>query len=324
MVERLVANEKVEGSTPFARSKNMSKIITSFFQKYVGSRDIRTFKNNFFYYIFFRLIRGHLNSKIIIKIYNFFVFASNRKNQMSHSLLRKCDFEDIQEIKLINYIGKDSLIYLFDCGANFGFYSLYVASKNENNKIMAFEASPSTYLDMKKNIDLNNFHSIKLNNLAVSNIENLNLNLNESEKDWESSIVHSDFKNKSNVSVKSITLDSIVKNQIFDDYTVIIKLDVEGHEMNVIEGGLSLIKKCSPVIILEFSKFINKDKNFDYSYLRNFLNKYNYNIYNAEYKITDLETVINEINRLPKDMYGIGNNFLIKKGSKIERIIQNV
>ena len=25
MVERLVANEKVEGSTPFARSKNMSK-----------------------------------------------------------------------------------------------------------------------------------------------------------------------------------------------------------------------------------------------------------------------------------------------------------
>ncbi len=27
MVERLVANEKVEGSTPFARSKNMSKLL---------------------------------------------------------------------------------------------------------------------------------------------------------------------------------------------------------------------------------------------------------------------------------------------------------
>ncbi len=324
MVERLVANEKVEGSTPFARSKNMSKIITRFFQKYVGSQDIRTFKNNFFYYIIFRLIRGHLSSKITIKIYNFFVSASNRKNEMSYSLLRKCDFEDIQEIKLINYIAKDSLIYLFDCGANFGFYSLYVASKNENNKIMAFEASPSTYLDLIKNVKLNNFHSIKLNNLAVSNTENLNLNFNESEKDWESSIVHSDFKNKSKILVKSTTLDSIVKNKILDEYTVIIKLDVEGHEMNVIEGGLSLIRKYSPIIILEFSKFINKNKNFNYSYLRNFLKKYDYNIYNTKYEITDLETVINEINRLPNDMYGIGNNFLIKKGSKVENIIKSV
>ena len=41
-------------------------------------------------------------------------------------------------------------------------------------------------------------------------------------------------------------------------------------------------------------------------------------------KITSLEKVLDEINKLPNNMYGIGNNFLIKKGSKIEKIIKNV
>ena len=81
------------------------------------------------------------------------------------------------------------------------------------------------------------------------------------ENDWESSISHSDFENKSKIFIKSTTLDAVTKKQVFDDYAVIIKLDVEGHEMNVMDGSLCLIKKCSPLIILEFSKFIRKDKN---------------------------------------------------------------
>ncbi len=324
VVERLVANEKVEGSTPFARSIYMFGKITNVFQNYVSSRDIRQFKKNFFYYIFFRLIRKKLNSKIKIKIYNFYILASNKKNEMSHSLLRKCDFEDIQEIRLINSIAKNSLIYLFDCGSNFGFYSLYIASKNKKNKIVAFEASPFTYMDMKKNISLNNFSSIKINNLAVSNTENLKLTFYESENDWESSITHSNFSSKSKILVKTTTLDVLTKKQIFDNYTVIIKLDVEGHEMNVIDGSLSLIKKCSPIIILEFSKFINKDKNYNYSYLKSFLINYDYDIYNAKYEITTLENILDEIKNLPNNMYGIGNNFLIKRGSNMEKIIKNV
>ena len=108
---------------------------------------------------------------------------------------------------------------------------------------MAFEASPTTFLEMQKNIEINNYVSIKINNLAVSNNENLKLTFNESENDWESSISHSDFENKSKIFIKSTTLDAVTKKQVFDDYAVIIKLDVEGHEMNVMDGSLSLIKK---------------------------------------------------------------------------------
>ena len=324
MVERLVANEKVEGSTPFARSKIMFNFITIIFQKYVYSRDLRQFKKNFIYYAFFRLIRKTLTSKIKIKIYNIDIWASNKKNEMSHSLLRKCDFEDNQEIRLIDKINKDYLIYLFDCGANFGFYSLYVASKNKENKVCSFEASPSTFYEMKQNINLNKYKTIEAKNLAVSNVDGEMLNFFESEKDWESSISHSNFKNKSKIEVNSVTLDNFSKSKDLNKYSIIIKLDVEGHEMQVIDGSLSLIKKHSPIIILEFSKFIKNNKNYDYSYLKNFLTKYNYYIYNSKYELTSLEKIIYQIENLPNNMYGIGNIFLIKQKSKFENIIQNV
>ena len=47
MVERLVANEKVEGSNPFARSikniVNNQNLATKLFQKYIDKKDIRIF-----------------------------------------------------------------------------------------------------------------------------------------------------------------------------------------------------------------------------------------------------------------------------------------
>jgi len=45
-------------------------------QKYLSNKDIREFRNNLFYYLFFRLIRKFLRGDIKIKIFNFFICAS--------------------------------------------------------------------------------------------------------------------------------------------------------------------------------------------------------------------------------------------------------
>ena len=109
MVERLVANEKVEGSTPFARSIKMSKskILTSLFQKFLNDRDIRRFKSNFFYYLLFRLIRNFLAYDLIIKIYNFKIFGSIKKNETSYFLLKKCEFGDYEELQTIKKLSEN-------------------------------------------------------------------------------------------------------------------------------------------------------------------------------------------------------------------------
>ena len=59
-----------------------------------------------------------------------------------------------------------------------------------------------------------------------------------------------------------VKIDSLLKQYSLKDYTVIIKLDVEGNEINVIKGALEAIKKSEPLIIIEFSKYIFGNKKF--------------------------------------------------------------
>ena len=302
----------------------MANLLTKLFQKYIFYKDIRKFRNNFFYYIFFRIVRSKLNSKIRVKIYNFEIVANYRKNSMSFSVIIKCDFNDHKELKFLDIICNYENIFLFDCGSNFGFYSLYVASRKNKNKIIAFEASPNTFRELEENIKLNSFSSIQAMNLAISNTDKGEVSFYESEKDWESSINHLNFKKKSELKISSTTLDKVSKKKDLKNYAVVIKLDVEGHEMNVIEGGLDLISNYSPLIIIEFSKFIGQNEKFNYLYLEDFLKKFDYEIYNINYQRTELDALIKEMNKLPKNMYGIGNNFLVKKKSNFEKIIKNV
>ena len=301
----------------------MKSFLTHIFQAHVDNKDIRNFRRNFFYYIFYRAIRRFLNRDIKVKIYNFFVWCSFRKNKMSHSIIRKCDFEDLKELNLIKIRSEDKSTLIFDCGSNFGFYSLYLASLNENNQVIAFEASPKTYQELKKNIEENEFKNIQCHNLALTNNENQTLTFFESSNDWESSLIESNFNNKTKTNISSAKLDSFEDRIEKKNQHIVIKLDVEGYEMQVLDGAKKIIEKYSPIIILEFSIFIDKDNKFNYDYLKSFLVQYDYLIFNTNYQEVSLQDVLAEIKNLPKNMFGVGNKFLVRKNSKIEYLIKN-
>tara|TARA_A100001011_G_scaffold144384_1_gene152539 strand:- start:173 stop:1078 length:906 start_codon:yes stop_codon:yes gene_type:complete len=299
----------------------MSIFFTNLLQRLLGDQDIRRYKKNFLYYIIFRLVRRKLTRDLKVKIHNFYIWASFKKNKQSHSILRKCDFEDLQEFNLIEKIYSRKKILLFDCGANFGFYSLYVASKSNQNKIYSFEASPSTYEDLKKNINLNNFNNINSFNIAISDKKDKEIEFVESINDWESSLSNSNFEIVNKVKIKTNILDDFNDKDLdkINDYHTIIKLDVEGHEMNVLKGGSELIKLYSPLIIIEFSKFI---KDEDYKIMKSFIDLNNYAVYDSKYNLINIEIVKDRLNELPKNMFGIGNNFLIQKNSDLETLVK--
>jgi len=301
----------------------MKSFLTHIFQAYVDNKDIRNLRRNFFYYIFYRAIRRFLNRDIKVKIYNFFVWCSFRKNKMSHSIIRKCDFEDLKELNLIKILSRDKSTFIFDCGSNFGFYSLYLASLNKNNQAIAFEASPKTYQELKKNIEENEFKNIQCHNLALSNNENQTLTFFESSNDWESSLIESNFNDKTKTNISSAKLDSFEDRIEKKNQHIVIKLDVEGYEMQVLDGAKKIIEKHSPIIILEFSIFIAKDNKFNYDYLKSFLAQYDYLIFNTNYQEVSLQDVLAEIKNLPKNMFGVGNKFLVRRNSKIEYLIKN-
>ena len=167
-----------------------------------------------------------------------------------------------------------------DCGSNYGFYSFYCASLSNENMILAFEASKKTSNEFLKNLKLNKFTNIQFENKAISNSNDIDINFNESENDWESSESHSDFSLSLVSSIKTFMLDTLINKVNFDDYNTIIKLDIEGGETKALEGAFNLIKKTSPLIIMEFSKYTFDDKS-NVTFLRNFLKKFDYSIYDT-------------------------------------------
>ena len=235
--------------------------------------------------------------------------------------MKKCHFGDDIELNVIKKFSKRKKVFLLDCGANYGFYSLYAASISPFNRVIAFEASKQTCKEFSRNLKLNRSLNIKLENLGVSNSKDKYLKFNESSKDWESSFSHNNFVSSVSQKVRTVKIDDYLKNQKIKDYFLFLKIDVEGNEFEVIKSALNTIKKNSPIIIIEFSKYNFVEKNENYNFFNQFLKKFNYNIYSVNNKKMKPEEILKMVRTLTKRHETIGNYFLIKSGSKEENIL---
>ncbi len=217
-----------------------SIVITKIFENYLANKDIRTFKNSFIYYLLFRIIRNFLTKDIVIKIYNFKVYGSIKKNVTSYFLLKKCEFGDYDEINTIKKISENNKIFFIDCGCNYGFYSFYVASLSDKNFVLSFEASEKTSKYFLKNVELNKFDNIKFFNKAVSDQDNIQVKFNESANDWESSLSHDEFITSKEEKVKTVKLDSLLESYNLEDFSYDPDLVNQFSMSRIIGLGLNL------------------------------------------------------------------------------------
>jgi FkbM family methyltransferase len=297
----------------------LSKVL----QSYISNKDIRDFKGNFFYYIFYRAIRKFLKGNIKVQICNFFINASTNKNNMSNGLLNKCYFGDETILSVIKKISDQKKTFLLDCGSNYGFYSFYLASLSVGNQVLAFEASPKTLSSFKANLDLNNFKNINFRNVAISEISGKLVSFYESHNDWESSATHNKFKNTKIVTIETTTIDQELLKKDLNNFVVIIKLDIEGNEFNAIQGGKDTILKYEPLITIELSIYNFNNQNYNFNFFRNFLNDFKYKIYDDRLVPLNIETLIDRIESLDQSHQTIGNYFLIKDFSYVYNKLLN-
>lgn len=154
------------------------------------------------------------------------------------------------EIKLTKFFiknfRKDDIFY--DVGANWGFYT-YLALEF-CKEVHSFEPLPHIFENLSKN--LGNETKCFLNNLALTNFGGIST-MYVGKSSGKSTIRGEIFKESKELFEKKIS----VKTTTLDDYLkvhhppTIIKLDVEGAENLVIEGGKELFKNFSPLIAME-------------------------------------------------------------------------
>ena len=150
----------------------------------------------------------------------------------------------IEEYKSKNFEINDTDV-IIDVGGHIGLFSLYASQFCKNGLIYSFEPVPENYDLLIDNVRSNDLNQIKPFNLAVSNSNSdIKLYLNDDEAG------HSMFSKSS----KSITVDSISLQQIFDNNNIencnFLKLDCEGTEYEILENlPTSYFDKIKKIVI---------------------------------------------------------------------------
>ena len=189
-------------------------------------------------------------------------------------------------------IDKDAVI--FDVGANIGIYSMSYAILFQSARIYSFEPVPDTYTSLEKNI--------RKNPLLLPRITPFNFGLSNSNIELELSIPSKlqheryDLNNNINSGLFSVhgkgedkvigsfkTLDSFFKEELNIKKIDVIKIDVEGHEFEVLEGAKDTITQNKPIIIMEFNELTRTLSHHDFDDFEDFFKNQGYLLYGLEY-----------------------------------------
>jgi FkbM family methyltransferase len=134
-----------------------------------------------------------------------------------------------------------------DVGAHAGYYTLMAARLAK--EVIAFEPNPSNYKFLRFNIFLNRLDNVKAVGAAVSDF-NGHAKLYVPKQGGRSLTDRATlaYEGEDSVEVPVVTLDTFLEHI---DSPSVIKIDVEGDELNIIKGALKTIAKGVRLIIVE-------------------------------------------------------------------------
>lgn len=141
---------------------------------------------------------------------------------------------------------------IFDIGGNIGDTTLHFAKiQNNKGKIYCFEPVPVLFDRLKKNIGLNSFTNISIQNMALSDKrEDLFFNLPKAQN--SSGIFLSNNPSEEGKKVHSLKLDDFCSENKIDKLDL-IKIDVEGFELRVLNGANETLQKFKPKMFIEIN-----------------------------------------------------------------------
>ena len=176
------------------------------------------------------------------------------------------------EQMLNQFYGKN--IPWIDLGANLGLRSLLTLS--ENKQVFFIEPNRELNEINKERCELNNFRNYTFLEIGASNkTGELEFVIDNSSycSTIETNVV--DERNIERIEkIKINTLDNLFKDKFSSFNTAYIKIDVEGHELKVIEGAKEFISVLSPTMIIEVNT-----KTSHFLEFQKILEPYNYQIY---------------------------------------------
>ena len=210
---------------------------------------------------------------------------------------------------------------VIDVGANIGTHAVYFSRKCTNGNVIAIEPQIYIFEMLAANIIINGcyntipVHAGAASKAGVAKMVNINPFV-------QHKINYGEFKVNNDtdkgVETNLVTLDRYVDLNRFN----LIKLDVEGLEVDVLNGAKKLLKEHQPYLYIEFNNKKGNDELLDKIYKLGYVpywhiyTKHNINNHNKQVKnVWEPDNYI--INDENLDLRYEGNAFCVPKGSEV-------
>ena len=138
---------------------------------------------------------------------------------------------------------------IIDVGTNIGETLLNFAKINRDGRNIGFEPVPFLYEKAKTNIGLNEFENIELVNMALSSKAET-LSFNETDENNSGGTFLTRDNSDSVRAVRAVRLDDFAEQNRLENISL-IKIDVEGFEMEVLKGASEVLRKFRPTLFVE-------------------------------------------------------------------------
>jgi FkbM family methyltransferase len=177
---------------------------------------------------------------------------------VNYSLFERVCDEGIYEqknIEIISSLTRPNSIY-FDVGANIGLMAIPVLDKIDSCKVVSFEPSPNTLQFLNRTVQNSRFSQrwFVISKAVSSEIGSKDFCVASSPR-WAPLEGFKDTKRAGNIwhTIVSVTTIDREWEAMGKPQVSVIKIDVEGAELQVLQGSLNCIAHEQPYIVLEWN-----------------------------------------------------------------------
>ncbi|MFN0048045.1 MAG: FkbM family methyltransferase [Cytophagales bacterium] len=215
----------------------------------------------------------------IILTKNDFLIHVNTKSFIEYKIFTEGAYElDLSKI-ITNYLTEGDIA--FDIGTNIGIHTIPMAKKIGNSgKVFSFEPVGFIVDKLEKNLLLNTISNVAVVPKALSNV-NSDFTSNFGADAGNQGTFSLSFRDEGSTTIKTIVGDEFVKENDIQSLKL-MKVDVEGFELNVFLGLRETIAVLNPIIIFEYdTNYISRanHKSNDYDA---FFGGLNYQLYKID------------------------------------------
>ncbi|MEM2960848.1 MAG: FkbM family methyltransferase [Candidatus Bathyarchaeia archaeon] len=153
--------------------------------------------------------------------------------------------EPEEYVWFLNALHRDGTF--IDVGANVGGYTIRACKMGA--RAIALEPDPDNYHVLKANLELNQCTGAHALNIAAGGKEEVRQLYQDDKASPSGYTLEKGEGRKVKCYVKVETLDAAITPLLGDEWVDLLKIDVEGSELEVIKGALNLLKRTRHVIV---------------------------------------------------------------------------